>query len=89
MRDKCPQKHKAPVGADDVADRCPKQHKHDRRLLEVPWRPKAPLVPMLCQPGAPISTRHESMLVQALAQTKDSLVLTVCETGVLEAQGCA
>ena len=72
-----------------MADRCPKQHKHDRRLLEAPWRTKALLVPMLCQPGDPISTRHESMLVQAFAQTMGSLVLMVCETGVLEAQGCA
>ena len=27
-----------PAGADGVANRCPKQHKHDRRLLEVSWR---------------------------------------------------
>ena len=72
-----------------MADRCPKQYKHDRRLLELLWRTKAPLAPMLCQPGAPISTRHGSMLVRELAQTKASLVLMVSEIGVLEAQGCA
>ena len=27
-----------PASADGVANRCPKQHKHDRRLLEVSWR---------------------------------------------------
>ena len=70
-----------PVGADGVPNKCSRQHKHDPRLLEASWRTTAPLVPMLCQPGAPIITRHEPMLVQAFASTKASLVLMVCETG--------
>ena len=52
-------------------------HKPVPRLLEAPWGTTAPLVPMLCQPGAPIITRHELMLVQASACTKASLVLIV------------
>ena len=39
--------------------------------------------------GAPISTSHESMLVQRFVQTKASLVLMVCMTGAPEAQACA
>ena len=70
-----------PVGADGVPDRCPRQYKHDPRLLEAPWRTTAPLVPMLCQRGATIITRHEPMLVQAFTSTKASLVLMVYETG--------
>ena len=53
------------------------EHKHDPRLLEAPWRTTAMLVPMLCQPGAPIITRHEPILVQAFASTQASLVLMV------------
>ena len=59
------------------------------RLLEAPWHITAPLVPMLCEPGPPNSTRLDLMLVQASARTKASLVLMVCETGALEAQACA
>ena len=59
------------------------------RLLEAPWHTTAPLVPMLCEPEPPNSTRLDLMLVQASARTKASLVLMVCETGALEAQACA
>ena len=54
------------------------------RLLKAPWHTTAPLVPMLCKPWTPNSTRHELMLVQASARTKASLVLMVCETGALK-----
>ena len=41
------------------------------------------LLPMLCQPGAPNSTRHEPILIQASTRTKASQVQMVCETGAL------
>ena len=63
-----------------MPDRCPKQHKLDRRLFEAPWRTKAPQVPMLFEPVAPSSTRHVPVVVQASARTKASLVLMVFET---------
>ena len=50
-------------------------------LVKASARSKAPLVPMGCQPGALIITRHESMLVQAFTSTKVSLVLMVYEIG--------
>ena len=96
VRAKCPQtqcawadagrgirSHQGPAGADGVQDKCAHHYKHEPRLSEAPWCTKATMVPMLCQPGAPSSTRQGPKLVQASARTKASLVLKACETGAL------
>ena len=64
-----------PAGADGVPDRCPKQHKHQRPT-------GADVVPARC----PHQKRQESMLVQASARNKASLVLMVCEIGALRSR---
>ena len=69
-----------PAGADGVQDKCAHHYKHEPRQSEAPWRSKVAMVPMLCQLGAPSSTRQGSKLVQASVRTKASLVLTACET---------
>ena len=69
-----------PFCVDAVQDKCARHYKHEPRLSEAPWRTKATMVPMLCQPGAPSSTRQGLKLVQASARTKASLGLKACET---------
>ena len=58
-----------PAGADGGQDKCTHHYKHEPRLSEAPWRTKATMVPMLCQPGAPSNTRQglqDSTIADAL-----------------------
>ena len=50
------------------------------RLLEAPWRTKAPLALILCEPSAPRHNAYGPMLVEASAHTKALLVPMVCKT---------